>query len=69
MFWNVRPSPATTMSLGRALRKIPNRRRRRWYQGGRATPVTRTTSRTMTVDEDPEDDGALGRAGDRQQEP
>ena len=30
MFWNVRPSPAATMSLGRALRKMPNRPRRRW---------------------------------------
>ena len=25
MFWNVRPSPASTMSFGRALRKMPTR--------------------------------------------
>ena len=35
MFWNVRPTPASTMSLGRALRKIPNRSSCFWYQTGR----------------------------------
>ena len=29
MFWNVRPMPAATMSLGRALRKMPSRSSRR----------------------------------------
>ena len=47
MFWNVRPSPATTMSFGRALRKTPKRLRNRWYDGGRATPMTSTISRIM----------------------
>ena len=34
MFWNVRPIPAWTMSLGWALRKIPTRSSRRRYQRG-----------------------------------
>ena len=37
MFWKVRPRPASTMSLGRALRKIPIRPSSRVYQAGRAT--------------------------------
>ena len=36
MFWKVRPIPAWTMSFGRALRKMPTRASRRWYQAGRA---------------------------------
>ena len=35
MFWNVRPIPKRTISLGRALRKIPARCRRCTYHGGR----------------------------------
>ena len=35
MFWNVRPTPARTMSFGRPLLKMPNLVRRCWYQNGR----------------------------------
>ena len=34
MFWNVRPIPAWTISLGFALRKTPARRSSRTYQRG-----------------------------------
>ena len=51
MFWNVRPMPARTMSLGLALRKMPSRIRRRWYQSGRAIAARsiRIRARRVTV--------------------
>jgi hypothetical protein len=49
MFWNVRPSPATTMSFGRALLNTPNRISIRWYHGGRDTPRSIDTISVRTV--------------------
>ena len=37
------------MSFGRELRKTPNRVRKRWYESGRATPTSSTSSSTMIV--------------------
>ena len=53
MFWKVRPIPAATMSLGRALRKTPSRARRVVYQAGR------------TIADDERDDQRHEDAGDR----
>ncbi len=50
MFWNVRPIPAFTMSLGRALRNVPPRRRMSRYQRGRTRAArSMTTSRAVAT--------------------
>ncbi len=41
MFWNVRPMPSATISLGRELRKMPNRASIRTYQRGRMMATSR----------------------------
>ena len=51
MFWNVRPMPASTMSLGRALRKIAEPRRSRWYQAGRMIAEQEQVTSSMRRDE------------------
>ncbi len=67
MFWNVRPSPATTMSLGRALRKIPNRARKPLVPARAAATPSHERDQSSTSDgrEDAEDDRSpRGRAGE-----
>ena len=62
MFWNVRPTPASTMSLGRALRKMPSRARRFWYQTGRMIDSSSEPIRSEQ-DADPGDRQRAGRSG------
>ena len=47
MFWKVRPIPAATTSLGRALRRMPSRARSVVYQPGRMVATTSVMTSAM----------------------
>ena len=68
MFWNVRPMPRRTMSLGRALRKTPRRVSRWTYQGGRMIAIEQATRSAAPSRRSTKSPSPIGAAGDGQEQ-
>ena len=68
MFWKVRPIPAATTSLGRALRRMPSRARRVVYQAGRMVATTSVMTSAMRTPAMVEDEPVVALRGGPERE-